>query len=261
MWEMFKTFLRKIFNLMATKSRKDLSSTDRVTRTAQVKVGQLLAHPDNFRIHGEVQSKIVDGLITDVGWVRHVLVNEKSGRVIDGHLRIANALRKGEDTKVPVDYISLSEEEETLVLTMLDESSKMAFVDTSKRDELIERIKSGNHSEIVTSILKALEDKKADLIVAAEKAIAERNTGGMAGVDKQPENPLEWVEISIVIRRADKREMFEIIDFAKKVLNIETQADALMQILRNWKNGNSISEQEANPKKEISKKRRLRTGA
>ena len=234
--ELLKTLLRKTRLKTKPKSKKDLSSVDRVIRTATVKASQLLANPENFRIHGEMQAGVVSAIITDVGWVRHVLVNETTGHVIDGHLRIVNAMKKGgEDAKVPVDYISVSVDEETLLLSMLDESGKMAFVDTTKRDELIARLKDGGHSETIKIILESLADRRATLIVEAERAIAERGKKGlMAGVSEAPENPLSWVQVDIVVRRTDKEELFRILDKAKGILKEGLQADALMKILRGW---------------------------
>jgi len=80
---------------------------------------KLLAHPKNWRTHSPDQAAAVERLLQEVGWVSPVVVNKKTGRIIDGHLRVALAKKRNEK-KIPVVYVSLSEKEEDLVLTMLD---------------------------------------------------------------------------------------------------------------------------------------------
>jgi ParB-like chromosome segregation protein Spo0J len=72
-----------------------------------------------------------------VGWVATVVVNERTGYVVDGHARIEEALSKHEKT-VPVLYVDLTEEEERLVLASLDPIGAMAERDQERLDELLE---------------------------------------------------------------------------------------------------------------------------
>jgi len=48
-----------------------------------------------------------------------VMVNKRTGCIVDGHERVVVALARGE-TRVPVDYVDLSEDEEKLVLATLE---------------------------------------------------------------------------------------------------------------------------------------------
>ena len=61
-----------------------------------------------------------------------VLVNQTTGNVVDGHLRIELALARGEPT-VPVTFLELTDEEERLVLASLDPLSALA---TAEREQL-----------------------------------------------------------------------------------------------------------------------------
>ncbi len=72
---------------------------------------QLLANPSNFRIHPKPQQDALSGVLSEVGWVQRVLVNQRTGHVIDGHLRVSLAISRNEPT-VPVIYVDLSPEEE-----------------------------------------------------------------------------------------------------------------------------------------------------
>ena len=80
---------------------------------------QLLANPLNWRRHPPEQQKALEGMLREVGWVQRVIVNRTTGHVVDGHLRVELALRRGE-TAVPVLYVELTEEEEKIVLAAID---------------------------------------------------------------------------------------------------------------------------------------------
>ena len=86
---------------------------------------ELKAHPNNWRIHSDDQRAALESLLTDVGWVREVLVNRTTGNIIDGHLRVASAIADGQ-TVVPVSYLDVTAEEEELILATLDPVAAMA---------------------------------------------------------------------------------------------------------------------------------------
>lgn len=144
---------------------------DRVIGHEDVEVGQLLAHPHNFKIHNALQQSIVGKSLDEIGWLRRILVNRNTGFVLDGHLRVSLVFREhGEEGKVPVDYVDLTEEEEAYLLVMLDESTNMAFVDTMKR----------------TTLLDALADRSLPLASILEKAAHSRHSI-MFGAPVDPE--------------------------------------------------------------------------
>lgn len=97
---------------------------------------QLLANPRNWRIHPKAQQDALTGLLDQVGWVQDVIVNRTTGHVVDGHLRVAVAISRGEAT-VPVVYVELSPEDEGLVLASLDPLSAMAVTDSEALRELL----------------------------------------------------------------------------------------------------------------------------
>ncbi|MGD0076083.1 MAG: DNA methyltransferase [Candidatus Binataceae bacterium] len=73
--------------------------------------------------------------MADVGWAGAVLYNERTGRLIDGHLRKRIA-KKGE--KIPVLIGSWSEEEEAKILLMFDPIAAMAEADAGRLQALLE---------------------------------------------------------------------------------------------------------------------------
>lgn len=129
---------------------------DRIVGSNHVPVSELLAHPMNFRIHGAIQQSIVGTSIDEIGWVRHILVNSRTGFVVDGHLRVTLAYRKGGDTLVPVDYVELSDAEEAYVLSMLDETVGLAYRNETKREDLFEKLQGTNRlTQVLAEIAKA----------------------------------------------------------------------------------------------------------
>src|ERR1700730_8835436 len=96
---------------------------------------QLLANPKNWRIHPKAQQDALAGVLAEVGWVQDVIVNKRTGFVVDGHARVALAISA--DERVPVVYVDLSEQEESLILTTLDPLSAMAAADEDLLAELV----------------------------------------------------------------------------------------------------------------------------
>lgn len=102
---------------------------------------QLLANPANWRTHPQNQVDALEGLLRQVGWVQRVIVNRRTGHVVDGHARVALALRRGEQS-IPVLYVDLSEDEERLVLAALDPIGGLASTDAIKLGELLETVRA-----------------------------------------------------------------------------------------------------------------------
>lgn len=109
---------------------------NRIVGAGEEAPGALLANPKNWRVHPEAQQDAMAGVLGQVGWVQQVLVNRRTGHVVDGHLRVALAIRQGAPS-VPVLYVDLSEEEEALVLASLDPLAAMADTDEAKLRELL----------------------------------------------------------------------------------------------------------------------------
>ena len=77
---------------------------NRIIGSGEEAPDQLLANPANWRIHPKAQQDALAGALDVVGWVQQVLVNRRSGFVVDGHARVALALARNEPT-VPVLYL------------------------------------------------------------------------------------------------------------------------------------------------------------
>ena len=118
---------------------------------------QLLANPKNWRIHPETQQQGVTAVLECVGWVQSVIVNKRTGFLVDGHLRVSLALRRSEPT-IPVSYVDLSDEEEALVLATLDPLAGLASTDREGLAAILEETKSDADG----SVLKLLDQISQD---------------------------------------------------------------------------------------------------
>lgn len=120
----------------------------------------LNAHPSNFRIHPIGQKEALSGSLGSIGWVQTVVMNRVTGRIIDGHLRVALALARGETT-VPVTVVELTEAEEAQALLSLDPIAAMAETDREKMSTLMQMVDA--QDEAVLQYLEALSRQNSIL--------------------------------------------------------------------------------------------------
>lgn len=74
---------------------------NRIVGHADVPPADLVPNPKNWRSHPDDQQRALAGALSEVGWVAEVLVNQTTGHVVDGHLRIELALARREPS-IPV---------------------------------------------------------------------------------------------------------------------------------------------------------------
>ena len=112
---------------------------------------QLLANPENWRIHPKAQQDALSGVLDEVGWVQEVIVNRITGHVVDGHPRVSLAISR-EEAAVPVKYAELTPGEEALVLAALDPLAGMAATAKDALESLLAEVQPG--SGAVTALLE-----------------------------------------------------------------------------------------------------------
>jgi hypothetical protein len=95
---------------------------------------ELLANPQNWRIHPQIQQGMMEGALEEIGWIQEVVVNQRSGYLIDGHLRVMIAMRNG-DKPMPVLYVDLD-----------DPISSLADEDTALFHDLLESVTFSDHN-------------------------------------------------------------------------------------------------------------------
>lgn len=129
---------------------------NRIVSHGSEEPSQLLAHPSNWRIHPKNQQDALSGVLNEIGWIQSVIVNQRTGFVIDGHLRVALAISHNEP-EIPVVYVDLSDEEEALALASIDPISAMAATDKELLDSLLRDVSSADAG--VMSMLSDLAEK------------------------------------------------------------------------------------------------------
>jgi DNA modification methylase len=140
---------------------KDLPATatswrNRIVGSGEERPDHLLSNPANWRVHPRNQQAALAGSLDSVGWVQQVLVNKRTGYVVDGHARVALALSRNEPT-VPVLYIDLDEDEERIVLATLDPIGAMAIADKATLESLLHDLAPAGDG--LQALLNDLADK------------------------------------------------------------------------------------------------------
>lgn len=125
---------------MSTSKRKPWKR--RIVGHDSVSPDSLLANPFNHRRHPQKQRDALAAAIRDVGFIRSVTVNRRTGHLIDGHERVWQAMTN-EEPLIDVEYVDLSEAEEKTALATLDRIGELAEVDAAALDALLRDIETG----------------------------------------------------------------------------------------------------------------------
>ena len=139
---------------MPVRSKKATAIRNRLLEEGVEDPAALAANPRNWRLHSLPQEKALGAILNEVGWVTRVIVNRRTGFLVDGHLRVAYAMKHGE-VQIPVQYVELSEEEEALVLAALDPIGAMADTDKVQLSKVLASI--GSKSDEVIALLAQIE--------------------------------------------------------------------------------------------------------
>jgi DNA-directed RNA polymerase specialized sigma54-like protein len=115
---------------------------NRIIGEGEQPASQFIANPANWRTHPQAQRDAMRGALNEVGWVQRVVVNARTGYLVDGHERVWQALQNG-DAPVPYVEVDLSEAEEAYVLATLDPIGAMAAADKEQLDALLREVQSG----------------------------------------------------------------------------------------------------------------------
>lgn len=117
---------------------------NRIVESGERAAGEFLANPKNWRVHPKAQREALTGVLSEVGWVQSVIVNRTTGNVVDGHARIEEALKLGDETPVPFVEVELTEAEEAKILATIDPISAMAGADKSALDSLLHEVETSS---------------------------------------------------------------------------------------------------------------------
>ena len=97
---------------------------------------ELLAHPANWRRHSDEQKARFRELVSAVGFVRRVLVSERTKLIVNGHMRVEVAV-EDEVEAVPVAWLDLTRSEELELLGEFDPLGLLAERDEQRWRDLL----------------------------------------------------------------------------------------------------------------------------
>jgi hypothetical protein len=100
-------------------------------------------HPANWRRHSDHQRATFDSLLAEVGWTDPLLFNARTSRLLDGHMRRAQAIALGIPA-IPVIIGDWDEPTERKILATRDTLGLMADVDPAAFRSLLEGIDTGS---------------------------------------------------------------------------------------------------------------------
>ncbi len=126
---------------------------NRIVGYGEVSTDQILANPQNWRIHPHTQTNALAGVLSEIGLVQNIIINKRTSEqwapgdrhvetLIDGEARTLLALREGQST-LPVTYVDLTPGEEAEILATLDPIAALAAADKEKLASLLADVQSG----------------------------------------------------------------------------------------------------------------------
>lgn len=147
---------------------------NRIVGEGQEDPQQLLANPFNFRRHPKAQLDALEGALEEIGWIQRVIVNRRTGHMIDGHARVELSIRREEKT-VPVLYVDLTEREERIAIATLDPIAGLAYHDEDALAELLRGLETENEAlgAFLVQLNPQREAEKIDQI-AIRSSLAEQ---------------------------------------------------------------------------------------
>lgn len=174
-----------------TKTKSQRQWQNRIVGEGVEAPDQLMPNPRNWRIHPLTQQHALEGLLDQVGWIQRVIVNKRTGNLIDGHLRVQVAISKGEP-EVPVLYVDLSEAEEDLALASIDPLSAMAVTDRQMLTEILDELTINSDA-----LREALFDVVADLDALSGDGVEDAEQDDEDVDTAQDPNVLDLVGVTI----------------------------------------------------------------
>jgi hypothetical protein len=114
----------------------------RIVERAMVDPKTLTKNTLNWRRHPAIQAEAMKEALDRVGWVQDIIVNQRSGLLVDGHLRLDLAIAHDE-REIPVVYVDLDSDEERLVLATYDPLGALATTDRVLLDGILQEVEAG----------------------------------------------------------------------------------------------------------------------
>lgn len=119
---------------------------NRITRYGEQPADQFLANGLNPRRHPPEQRDALRGSFDALGIIAPILVNARTGFMIDGHARVEECLSRNDQMLIPFIEVDLSEDEEMLALASFDWITQMAYYDRDTLSGLLDVVNTDNEA-------------------------------------------------------------------------------------------------------------------
>lgn len=129
---------------------------DRIIEFGRKPAHEFLAHPHNVRRHPNRQRDALRGSMDSIGNIGVIIENVNTGHVIDGHLRIEEALSVNETMELAYVLVDLAPHEEAQALASYDFITYLAEYDRENLDSLLRQVQSDD--ERVHKLLSELAE-------------------------------------------------------------------------------------------------------
>jgi hypothetical protein len=169
---------------------------------------KLKAHPLNMRTHPANQRAALDSVMARAGWAGAVIVNERTGHIIDGHLRAERAIELGES--VPVLVFDLPEDREHLALATHDALGRWAEGDLDRYSDLAGEVAAA-FDGLGDEVAGVMADVRAELAGDAER----KRRAEVAAADGY------WVSVECG-SEAEQRRVFELMQAEGRACRVLT---------------------------------------
>jgi len=134
----------------------------KIVKLVKVPPDTLLNHPENWRIHTRIQQDALTEIMNRIGIIAPIIVNEVTGFIVDGHLRVSLAQRRRLPL-IDVIYVHLSQEEERLALMTFDPIAALAVRDEEQYTELYDQLAAEDRALIdMLEHLESQDDSGSD---------------------------------------------------------------------------------------------------
>lgn len=157
---------------------------NRVKDLRKVRAGDLIPHPENWRIHGAEQKAGLRAALERIGYAGAVIAREDDqGRlhIVDGHMRAEH----DPDAVIPVLVTDLTETESREALATYDALGAMAMVDTGRLDALLEEV--SGRDEAFDTLLEDVRER-----MGIETELPPQETGAAHTPSDNDEREIRW---------------------------------------------------------------------
>ena len=198
---------------------------NRIVGEDEVSPHELIAHDSNWREHPPEQVAAMSSILQRIGVVQRIVVNERTGRVLDGHMRVQLAMDEGVET-IPIVRVDLSEEEERRVLASFDTVGALAEANNERLAELLAELSAAGDEglEALAEEMRerwAIFEEEENFLPDVEAEYAEHDGHRQQGTPYEGEN---LVTYQIYLIESEHEQFTDAVRALQETWGIDTES-------------------------------------